>query len=541
MQSAEQPSSCVMPSVDQSSSWWKHGIIYHIYPQSFQDSNDDGIGDLPGVISQLDYLVGLGVNAIWLSPVYPSPLIDSGYDISDYRDIHPQYGTLDDFRQLLNEAHQRGIRVIMDLVLNHTSDQHPWFLESRSSRDNPKRNWYIWQPPRNGKRPNNWRTNFGKKAWQYDPLTNEYYYHSFFWEQPDLNWRNPEVQQAMFDIVSYWLEMGVDGFRLDVINLLFKDKELRDDSISSLVSNTKVYSRNQPEIYKILKDFRTLLDSHPEKTSVGEIYTPPPGDHALASSFLGDGTNMLHLAFDFSLIFSIWKASGYYKIISQHYRHIPAKGWPCFFLSNHDIGRSVKRVSPVFHKYDKAKLHALLLLTLRGTPFIYYGDEIGMENTPVPKQKLRDLYGKLFYPFYKGRDGARTPMQWNNTPYAGFTTVEPWLPVHSDYTNINVETESRNEYSVYNIYKRLITVRKQHPVLQSGSIKFLHKGERNLLSYFRYSANTTFLIILNFGYRKKKVQLKKKTFLLFSTHRKPGTKMNELILLAPFEGMILSE
>ncbi len=315
--------------------WWKHAVVYHIYPNSFKDSNNDGIGDIPGIIKKLDYLSELGVDAIWLSPVYSSPMVDMGYDIADYKNIDEHYGTMDDFKKLLNEVHKRGIRIIMDLVLNHTSDLHPWFLESRSSVTNPKRNWYIWRPPKDnikGRKPNNWKTNFGKKAWRYDHKTKEYYYHSFFWQQPDLNWRNPEVKKALFDIMRHWLDLGIDGFRLDVINLLYKDRELRDNEIG-LLKKTKIYNRNQPEVYDLLRDFRKLLDSYPEKTSVGEIYVPPPGNTDLAVSFLGNGTDMLHLVFDFSLIFTLWKASSYYKIITNYYEKIPATGWPSFFLS----------------------------------------------------------------------------------------------------------------------------------------------------------------------------------------------------------------
>ena len=519
--------------------WWKNGIVYHVYPQSFKDSNNDGYGDLQGIIQKLDYIEELGIHAIWLSPVYQSPLVDGGYDISDYKNIHPDYGTMDDFRQLLDEAHKRNIRIIMDLVLNHTSDQHPWFLESKSSKENPKRDWYIWHPPCNGKAPNNWRTNFGKKAWRYDPLTEEYYFHSFFREQPDLNWRNPEVKRVMFDIVSFWLDMGVDGFRLDVINMIFKNYSFQNDSIKALFSNNRVFNRNQPEVYEVLKEFRLLLEQYPDKTSVGEIYAPPPGDSKLAAGFLGNGSDMLHLAFDFSLIFSVWQASSYYKIIRNYYQHIPQKGWPCFFLSNHDIGRSVGRTILSFYKHSKAKLHATLLLTLKGTPFVYYGDEIGMENTDIPKHKIRDLYGKLFYPFYKGRDGARTPMQWNDTDFAGFSMVEPFLPINNNHKSINVETSSKDEKSVYATYKKLIKLRNQHPVLQSGEIKFMNKGDKNVLIYSRYSENKKIVVFLNFGFLPKKIKNTEVSTILFSTHEKNNKEIEGNILLEAYEGLVI--
>jgi alpha-glucosidase len=521
------------------SDWWKHAIFYHIYPQSFKDSNNDGFGDLHGIIQKLDYLKDLGIDAIWLSPIYKSPLIDGGYDISDFKNIHPDYGTMNDFKQLLEETHRRDIRIIIDLVLNHTSDQHPWFLESKSSKENPKRDWYIWHPPRDGKPPNNQRTNFGKKSWKYDPLTQEYYYHSFFWEQPDLNWRNPEVKIAMFDVVSFWLEMGVDGFRLDVINMIFKDKKLRNDSLKSFFSNKQIFSRNQPETYEVLKDFRSLIDKYPNKTSVGEIYAPPPGSSKLATSFLGNGSDILHLVFDFSLIFSVWKATSYHKIINRYYRYIPPAGWACFFLSNHDVGRSVGRTKFSFHKQSKEKLLAVLLLTLKGTPFIYYGDEIGMENADIPKHKIRDLYGKFFYPFYKGRDGSRTPMQWNDTDFAGFSTTETYLPVNKNYKSINVETESKDENSIYSIYKKLITLRKQHIVLQSGEIEFLNKGNKNVLIYSRYLGNKKITVLLNFGFSRKKIKNTEVFTVLFSTHKKNITEIEGGIFLEAYEGLVL--
>jgi alpha-glucosidase len=520
--------------------WWKHGIVYHIYPRSFMDSNNDGRGDLQGIIQKLNYLEELGIHAIWLSPVYQSPLIDGGYDISDYKSIHPNYGTMDDFKQLLNEAHRRNIRIIMDLVLNHTSDMHPWFLESKSSKENDKRDWYIWLPPRNGKPPNNWRTNFGKKAWRYDPLTQEYYYHSFFWEQPDLNWRNPEVKKAMFDIISFWLDMGVDGFRLDVINMIFKNSLFKNDSIKSLFSNKEVFSRNQPEVYEVLKEFRLLLEQYPNKTSVGEIYTPPPGNAKLVTSFLGNGSDMLHLVFDFSLIFSFWNASSYYKIINKYYQHIPTKGWPCFFLSNHDIGRSVGRTMFSFHKQPKAKLHATLLLTLKGTPFIYYGDEIGMENTDIPKHKIKDLYGKIFYPLYKGRDGARTPMQWDDSLNGGFTTGKPWLPLHKNYRQVNVKNQAKTDDSVLNVYKHLIELRNKMPVLQQGEIQFIKLKQKGVLCYERTHENKKVLVVLNFTSRKKTVsyELSKQVEVLFSTHSIQHFNENT-IFLNPFESIVL--
>ncbi|MDR1683375.1 MAG: hypothetical protein LBS25_08330 [Candidatus Symbiothrix sp.] len=521
------------------SCWWKHGIVYHIYPQSFKDANRNGIGNLQGIIQKMDYLTDLGITAVWLSPIYESPMIDGGYDITDHKQIDPVFGRIDDFRQLLEAAHQRNIRIIMDLVLNHTSDQHPWFVESRSSKENVKRDWYIWQAPKNRKRPNNWMTNFGKSAWQYDRPTGEYYYHSFFAGQPDLNWRNPEVKIALFDIVKFWLDLGVDGFRLDVINMLIKDKLLRRNPINPL--NDNVFNRNQPEVYEILKEFRSILDQYPNQVSIGEIYALPPGRPQLATSFLGNGSDMLHLVFDFSLVYSLWNASAYYKVVDNYYRNIPAGAWSCFFLSNHDVGRCTKRFGFELYKYAKAKLRAVMLLTLRGTPFIYYGDEIGMENAFVPKRKINDLYGQIFWPFYQGRDGSRTPMQWSDGVYADFSSEEPWLPINKNYRKINVENESQDPQSVLSNYTKLIALRNEQDVLQSGEIEFLSKGKQNILAYSRYSENKKIIVILNFSLFKKKWKLNmdNPSKILFSTHQRPESKNTDSIPLCPFEGLIL--
>ncbi len=478
--------------------WWKNGVFYHIYPQSFMDTNGDGIGDINGIVQKLDYLCSLGIDAIWLSPIYPSPMIDSGYDISDYKDINPIYGEMSDFKELLSQAHSKGLKIIIDLVLNHTSDQHPWFIESRSAKDNPQRDWYIWEAPKAGKKPNNWMTNFGQSAWTYDAITKEYYYHSFFKEQPDLNWRNPDLRKAMFEIVRFWLDLGFDGFRLDVINMLFKDKHLRKNPINFLFGRKKVYNRNRPSVYEMLSEFRKILDTYPDKTSIGEIYTPPPGDPYLTAKFLGNGKDMLHMAFDFSLFFSRWNAGNYYEIINNYYDALPDKGWACFVLSNHDLGRCIDRGIFKTHKREKAKILAMLQLTLKGTPFIYYGDEIGMENVNIPKKQIHDMYGKLFYPFYKGRDAYRTPMQWNSQIYGGFSDQQPWLPLHKNYKNVNVEQESKAQESILSLYKKLLQMRKHYTVLQSGDFRFLDVSNTNILAYSRFSDTESIIILLNF-------------------------------------------
>lgn len=524
-------------------SWWKHGVFYHIYPKSFKDSNGDGVGDIPGIIEKLDYLVDLGVDAIWLSPVYKSPMVDFGYDISGYKQIDPIFGSMEDIKELIRQVHCRGMKLVMDLVMNHTSDQHPWFVESRSSLDNPKRDWYIWHEPKNGKIPNNWKTNFGSTAWTYDEHTKQYYYHSFFKEQPDLNWRNNEMKDAFFQKIQFWLDMGIDGFRLDVINLLIKDQSFKNSSLlSNWLSNQKALNRNQPETFTILREFRSLLDKYNDKMSVGEIYVLPPGDTDLVVRFLSKGNDMLHLAFDFSLIFCSWSADKYYEAIIKWYGAIPPESWPCFVLSNHDLGRFVKRYSLGIHKYEKAKLLATLLLTLKGTPFIYYGDEIGMENSHIPKKDIKDPYGKKFWPFYKGRDNARTPMQWNSSENGGFSTTASWLPINKSYKSINAEDQLKDESSMLNFYKQLIKIRKQYKSLSMGSWFPLANGGDDILAYKRRYENEEIIIILNFSYQKKNFSYQKidSSYVLISTHKKQNSSIdtNEITLM-PYEASVV--
>lgn len=528
--------------------WWKQGIIYHIYPQSYKDTNHDGTGDIRGIIRQLDYLVTLGVEAIWLSPIYDSPFVDGGYDVRDYYTINPVYGTMEDFTRLLAAAHERGIKVVMDMVFNHTSRQHPWFVEASSSKRNPRRHWYIWHPGKHKRKPNNWITNFGQSAWTWHERTGEYYYHSFFSDQPDLNWRNPEVKKAMFDVLLFWLNLGVDGFRFDVINMLFIHPLLKNCNLfHQLFSNRNALNRNQPEVYELIKEIRSLLNKFPDKVSIGEIYTPPPGNSALANSFLGNGSDMLHLAFDFSIMFARFTARQYYRLISKYYTSLPPSAWPCFVLSNHDMGRNIKPRFSVGWNDCKAKVLAGLLLTLKGTPFIYYGDEIGMENTDIPRSELKDRYGKLFYPFYKGRDRARTPMQWNDSVYAGFSTVKPWLPLHPNYTTVNVEAEETSSTSLLNFYKSLIAIRKKSDALLYGDIRFINQGEADVLIYERTYQNQRIVVLLNFGSRLKTIPCPVSHCELNRVYSNMGNRshtydlMKDHIKMRPFEVLILEQ
>ncbi len=525
--------------------WWKHGVIYHIYPLSFYDSNGDGKGDIPGIIQKLDYIAELGVDAIWISPVYLSPMMDFGYDVSNYREIDPVFGTLEDFKNLLSAAHSKGIKVIMDMIMNHTSHLHPWFIESRSSKlNNPKRNWYIWENADKGLKPNNWKSALGGSAWEYDTLTRQYYLHTFLKEQPDLNWRNSHMRKAFFDDIEFWLKMGVDGFRFDAINMIVKDNHLRNNPpFFGFFHYKKTWAtRNQPVSYAIVRMLRKLLNKYENIVSIGEIYTLPPGSPAISASYLGNGTDSLHLTFDFSLIFCWWNAQRYYKCIRDWYKHIPVKGWPSIVMSNHDLSRSINRFGTGLHKKEKAKVAAALMLTLKGTPFIYYGEEIGMFNSKIGKSQIKDPVGKKFWPFYRGRDKARTPMQWNTQKNAGFTEGSPWLPVHPDFIENNVESQKENPGSIFNVYKTLIKLHKEHKPLHAGEWKPILRGKDGVLAYSRTWEHEKIIVILNFTSGNKNIKIKISTQwkVLFSTHKPKGEPLNlrDFVLL-PFEAILL--
>ena len=523
--------------------WWKHGVFYQIYPRSFFDSNNDGIGDINGITEKLDYLAELGIDAIWLSPVYQSPKIDFGYDVSDYKSIDTDYGSLDDFRTLLSVAHSKNIRVIMDLIMNPTSDRHPWFIESKSSEDNPKRNWYIWQKGLKNKKPNNWKSSFGSSAWQFDENTQSYYLHSFFKEQPDLNWRNKDMAKAFFEEIKFWLNLGVDGFRLDVINMIAKDKKFRNNPfmINFPFGQNQKYSRNRPKSYKIVEKLRKLIDTYDDKVLVGEIYVMPPGDPTLSASYLSNTGKRIHLTFDFSLMFQKWNANKYYQCIKKSLSNIPDNAWACNVLSNHDLKRSFNRMPFRLHKTQKAKIEAVLLLSLKGSPFIYYGEEIGMKNSLINYKHLKDPLGKKYWPLYNGRDGARTPMQWNSSKYAGFSESYPWLPVNKDYKITNLENQQNDKNSVYSVYAQLISLRKQYQSLHKGSYHVLHKGKNGVLAYSRKHKNERIIVVLNFSNKHKNISLEtaEDKILLFSTHNlNPHNLSADNILLHPYEAAL---
>ena len=482
--------------------WWKHAVIYEIYPRSFQDSNGDGIGDLNGITSRLDYLKQLGVDAIWLTPIYPSPQVDFGYDISNYVAIDPQYGTMADFNRLMAEAKKRNIRVIMDMVMNHTSDKHPWFIESESSRTNPKRDWYVWADGKGpGQPPNNWQSAFGHSAWQYSPKTGQWYYHKFYIQQPDLNWRNPKVEQAMWGVVRFWLNKGVAGFRLDAVPTLFEDASLKDEKI---LPGTNKYgdpnidgslTENLPEVHNVMRDLRKVTNSFPgNRVLIGETYLP---NVAELDKWYGANHDELQLPMDMQVGFiNKLDLNTFRKRISEA-EHDIDDNQPLFVFDNHDNPRMDMRYGDGKHNDDIERMLATILFATRSTALMYYGDELGMKTTPPTRvEDVKDPVGKIGWPEEKGRDGERKPMQWDGSPEAGFTTSDkPWLPVPDTYKTVNVAEEVRDEESLLNWYKQLIRLRRENPALRSGNLTMLNTGDTNVLAWMRQASGSPVVVV----------------------------------------------
>lgn len=526
--------------------WWQTGIIYQIYPRSFADANGDGVGDLDGIRARLDHLVWLGVDAVWISPFYPSPMVDMGYDVADYTGVDPVFGTLDDFDRLLEEAHGRGLKVILDFVPNHTSDRHPWFEASRSSRTDPKRDWYIWRDPApGGGPPNNWLSVFGGSAWTFDAATGQYYYHAFLKEQPDLDWRNGEVRRAMYDVLRFWLERGVDGFRVDVMWHLVKDAEFRNNPINPdyragrhpSERQLQVYNTDQPEVHEIVAEMRALLDSYGERVLIGEIYLPL--DRLVA--YYGADLGGAHMPYNFQLIEAPWDARHLAALIDEYEALLPRDAWPNWVLGNHDRPRVATRVG-----LDQARVAAMLLLTLRGTPTLYYGDEIGMEEVPIPPDRIRDTSAFTAGAPGFGRDGCRTPMQWNaQPPAAGFSPVEPWLPVSRDYPGVNVAAQRDDARSLLALHRRLIEIRRSHPALTVGHYVPL-PAEGDLLAYLRRHRGDggpqELLILLNLGGDPLDAELPdgwRTAEVLVSTHLDRRGPIADDVPLRAHEGVVL--
>jgi len=565
--------------------WWQKAVFYQIYPRSFADGNGDGIGDLPGIIGKLDYLQRLGIDAIWLSPHYPSPLFDCGYDISDYTGVAPEYGTLDDFRRFLDEAHRRGIRVILDLVLNHTSDQHPWFLESASSRDNPKADWYVWRDGKAGGPPNNWQSTFGGSAWEYVPARDQYYYHYFFKQQPDLNWRNPQVKEAMFRAARFWLDMGVDGFRLDAIGTIFEHPAMPDHPVPMTIGQLRhldesaqtpeqraecarlwdamfQYQHSQPEVHDLMRELRALVDTYDgDRVLVGE-------DDNLA--YHGDGTDELHMVFNFPLMRTerltpAWVRKNQRERLSALARISP-DAWPCNTLGNHDSPRVYNRFGDGIHDAELARLHLVLLLTLRGTPFLYNGEEIGMTDLMLTDiRQFRDVLGIWFYQAQVEelgvppaialeraarltRDKCRTPMQWAHAPNSGFcpAEVEPWLPVNPNYADgVNVAEQDEDPASLLNFYRRALHLRRETPALVEGDYVPLNTRAQDYLAFLRRTEGQTCLVVLNFSARRLTLHATGEARVLLASRAagddlaarplRPGAKL----AILPYEALVL--
>ncbi|HEU5444714.1 MAG TPA: alpha-amylase family glycosyl hydrolase [Pseudolabrys sp.] len=521
--------------------WWERGIIYQIYPRSFKDSNGDGIGDLRGIRSKLDYLQWLGVDAIWISPIFPSPMADFGYDVSNYTDVDPIFGTLADFDTLLTDVHQRGMKLLLDYVPNHTSEQHPWFNESRSSRTSAKRDWYIWRDPApGGGPPNNWRANFGGSAWEWDEKTGQYYYHAFLKEQPDLNWRNAPVRAAMLDVLRFWLDRGVDGFRVDVMHHLVKDTDFRDNppnpewrpGMSPYRELLTTYTVDLPEVQEIVAQMRSVIEKYDDRMLVGEIYLPV--ERLMA--YYGASGKGAHLPFNFQLIRLPWKAKEISQAVERYEALLPSYGWPNWVLGNHDKPRIASRAGPA-----QARVAAMLLLTLRGTPTMYYGDEIGMRDVTIEPDQVRDPFEKNVPGLGLGRDPVRTPMQWSGSPWADFSSTRPWLPLSADFATQNAAVQSEDPSSLLTLYRRLIELRRAEPALCVGDYGALPAGE-DLIAYLRTAAGRRLLIVLNLGSRERTFDIsafKAQLSLLLSTYLdRTSEKITGKLHLRGDEGII---
>lgn len=522
--------------------WWQKGIIYQIYPRSFKDGNNDGIGDLIGIKDKLDYLVWLGIDAIWLSPIYPSPMEDFGYDISNYTDVHSDFGTLEDFDNLVKKAHQFGLKIIMDFVPNHTSNQHPWFLESKASKNNPKRNWYVWKDSKDGDVPNNWICVPGGSAWEWDEGTNQYYLHSFLTCQPDLNWDNPDVRNAMCDVLRFWLARGVDGFRIDMISWLSKDQLFRDDPINHDFIEGKTffnfdkllheYSKDGPNLFTYLKEIADVINSYPDTVSIGEVDYYIPLNRLV--EYYGDG-NLIKLPGNFRLIYMNWEAKALSAFINEYNYVLPEYAWPNNQLGNHDIPRIATRLGK-----KRALLGALMLLTLKGTPFIYYGEELGMENVLIPQEQIMDPVEKV--QAGTGRDPERTPMQWNDNNYAGFSQNKPWLPVSPNYRKKNVEMERMEEKSFLNFYQQLISYRKIHDSLLIGKYQAIDNLPDDCYGYYRSYNNERHAILLNLSQNVKiikKKDLSQGKIIFTSYFDNKRIKNDGIIELNSYEGILI--
>lgn len=552
--------------------WWKEAVVYQIYPRSFYDSNGDGIGDIRGIIAKLDYLKELGVDVVWLSPVYKSPNDDNGYDISDYREIMDEFGTMEDWEEMLEEMHKRGIKLVMDLVVNHTSDEHPWFIESRKSKDNPYRDYYIWRPGKDGKEPNNWESCFGGSAWEYDETTGEYYLHLFSKKQPDLNWENPKVRREVYDMMKFWLDKGVDGFRMDVINMISKTPGLPDGEPQEgkkYVSGSK-YFMNGPRVHEFLQEMNREVLSKYDIMTVGETPGVTPREGIL---YTDPSRHELNMVFQFEHVdldsgpggkwdIRPWSLADLKTTMTKWQKELEGKGWNSLYLNNHDQPRAVSRFGDDGkYRVESAKMLATFLHMMQGTPYIYQGEEIGMTNVRFPSiEYYRDIETLNMYKerveeygedpqkvmekiYYKGRDNARTPMQWDDSENAGFTTGTPWIPVNPNYKEINVKEALADPNSVFHYYKKLIQLRKQHDIIVYGTYDLILEDDPYIYAYTRTLGNEKLIVITNFSEKTPVFRLPddityKTKELLISNYDVDETEELKEIRLRPWEARV---
>ena len=520
--------------------WWKEAVVYQIYPRSFMDSNGDGIGDLRGIISKLDYLKELGIDAVWLSPCYKSPNDDNGYDISDYRDIMDEFGTLEDFKELLFEMHKRDIKLVMDLVVNHSSDEHKWFIESRSSKDNPKRDYYIWRDGKNGKTPNNWTSCFGGSAWEYDETTDQYYLHLFSKKQPDLNWENETLRKEVYDMMKYWFDMGIDGFRMDVVSMYSKVPGLPDGKVYGCETDCAIGSEhftNGPRIHEFMKEInKEVLSKYKDVMTVGEAAGVTIEE---AKKYANSDESELSMVFHFEHMgvdageggkwdIKKWKLTDLKKILSKWETELHGKAWNSIYLSNHDQPRMVSRFGSEKFREESSKMLFTMLLTMEGTPYIYQGEEIGMTNVKFPSiDDYRDIEVKNMWKeyvehrgyspeefmkavHYIARDNNRTPIQWDDSENAGFTTGTPWIGVNPNYKEINVKNTLANKNSIFYYVKELIKLRHENPIAVYGDFKEYMEDSESLYVYERNFEGKTMLVILNFTGEEQNFELPEK-------------------------------
>jgi len=528
--------------------WWQTGVVYQIYPRSFADTTGDGTGDLAGITSRLDYLAWLGVDAIWIAPFYPSPMADFGYDVADYTDVDPLFGSLSEFDALLAAAHERGLRVLVDYVPNHTSDRHPWFTDSRASRGSPRRDWYVWRDPApDGGPPNNWISMFAGPAWQWDETSRQFYLHTFLPDQPDLNWRNPETREAMFEVARFWLDRGVDGFRIDVAPMVMKDPELRDNPpnphpdaeplsrLGSWLTQLHIHDHAHPDMHELYRDFRRLLESYPgDRVSIGELHHP---DFDTWAKYYGERQDEIHVPFNFHVISSPWRADAIRRAVEGVQGVLPPGAWASWVLGNHDQPRFASRSGR-----DQAKVGMLLLLTLRGTPTIYFGEEIGMVDVPVATADARDPL-EVREPG-RGRDAARSPMQWDASPNAGFTAPDavPWLPVAPDADRVNVAGQAEDPDSILTLTRRLIQLRRAHPLLHLGDFEPFGPTPDGTFAYRRVSAEGRLTVALNLTGERRSVPGAGPGRVLIGTHRgRDGASVAADVGLDPNEGIVIEE